>query len=112
MVQATPPAPRPPLRSLRLQRLVLAILPAVLLGTLAATTVWGSDGLITRHELRQELAGARRDLGDLDRENQHLLWELRAMERDPVVLERVVADELGWGVEGATLYRFEDARPR
>ena len=103
------PPPCPAVRSLQLQRLLLAILPAVLLGSIAATTIWGQSGVFTRRTLQEELVEAREEVAEVQRENQRLLWELRAMERDPVVVERMVADELLWGSEGATLYRFDDA---
>ena len=59
-------------------------------------------------ELQTELREANRSLRDLDRQNQHLLRELHALEVDPVMIERVVVDDLGWASEGTTLYAFDE----
>ena len=97
-----------------LQRLAFVVVPTVLVGALAATVVWGEKGVVRYVELRSELRHANTRLRAIERENQHLLREIHALERDRVVVERVVADELGWAPDGATLYRFDDseAAPR
>ncbi len=90
------------------QRLILALLPAVLLGGIAASAVWGDNGLVERHRLRTDVRAANSELARIERENDKLLLELTTGDRDPIVLERMVAEELGWGREDATLYRFDD----
>lgn len=90
-----------------LRRLVLSVIPAALLAVLASSVVWGENGLLVRHQLDGQVRDAQIELSRLDRENERLLRELRAMEHDPVVRERLVADELGWGHPDATLVRFE-----
>ena len=90
-----------------LQRVLLALLPAMILASIAASAVWGESGLLARHVLRGRLDRAGGDLTALDRENQRLLRDLSVMEEDPVVLERIIAEELGWAREGTTLYRFD-----
>ena len=80
-----------------------------MLGSVAASAVWGESGLTARHELRAELRQANSGLAEIERENQRLLRELTVSDRDPIVLERMVADELGWSHEDATLYRFDEA---
>ena len=92
---------------LSFQRLALAILPALVLVSVAVAAIWGDNGLTARHQLRLELEGANDRLAAIDTENQVLLWNLVQMERDPIVLERIIADELAWGPPGAVLYRFE-----
>ena len=91
-----------------LQRVLLALLPALVIASLAASAIWGESGLLARHQLRGRLVEANQDLASVERENQRLLRRLRLMEQDPVLLERVVAEELGWGREGTTLYRFAE----
>jgi cell division protein FtsB len=86
---------------------LLAVVPALVLGLLTASAIWGDSGLLVRHELRARLQRASDELADLDRENQRIVHELVSMERDPVVVERVVAEELGWARDGATVYRFD-----
>ena len=89
------------------QRVVLAVLPATLLCAIAASAVWGENGLIERHRLRTQVRAANAELAEVERENQRLLRELGTGQRDPVVQERLVAEELGWGQANATLYRFD-----
>jgi len=89
------------------QRVLLALLPALVIASLAASAIWGESGLLVRHQLRGRLASANDDLAAVERENQRLLRDLRLMEQDVVLLERLVAEELGWGREGTTIYRFE-----
>ncbi len=92
------------------QRTLLAVLPAAAILGVAGSTVWGDDGLLARSELEQELETASARLSKIDRENQRLLHELQVMSEDPVVMERVVAEELSRGKNGAIIYRF-DAEP-
>ena len=89
------------------QRVVLALLPALLLAGIAASAVWGDSGLLARHRLRADLREANTELARVERENDRLLRELTTGDQDDVVLERMVAEELGWGRDDATIYRFE-----
>jgi cell division protein FtsB len=90
------------------QRVFLALLPALVIASLAASALWGESGLLARHQLRGQLARANDSLADTERENQRLLRELRLMDQDPLLLERMVAEELGWGRQGDVIYRFAD----
>jgi cell division protein FtsB len=96
------------MNSTRFPRLLLAVVPALVIGAVAVSTLWGENGLYARHDLQAELVDAHAELGKIERENQRMLRELRMLERDPVVIERAVADELQWAREGTTLYRFDD----
>jgi cell division protein FtsB len=91
-----------------LQRALLVLLPALVITSLAASAIWGESGLLARHQLREQLALENAGLAEVERANQRLVRDLRLMERDPLLLERMVAEELSWGREGDTLYRFED----
>jgi len=75
---------------------------------LAFSAIWGQSGLVQRHRLKVQLQTASAELATLERENQRLLRELQLMEEDSVVMERMVAEELGWAAPGATIYRFDD----
>lgn len=90
-----------------LQRALLALLPALVIASLAASAVWGESGLLARHKLASRLDVANAELAEIDRENQKLLRDL-SVEEDPVVMERLVAEELGWARKGTVLYRFDD----
>lgn len=87
-------------------RVLLALLPAIVMASVGASTIWGESGLLARRQLERELVEANAELAAIERDNQRLLRELRLMDEDPVVLERMVAEELGWGAEGATIIRF------
>ncbi|MCA9489094.1 MAG: septum formation initiator family protein [Alphaproteobacteria bacterium] len=88
--------------------LLFTIVPASVLVFAAAIAVWGDNGLLVRHQLRESLASSQADLADLDAENRQLLREMRTMRQDPVVLERMVADELKWGREGDVIVQFDE----
>jgi cell division protein FtsB len=90
-----------------LQRALLVFVPAAILLVVAVSAVWGEAGILSRHELRDRLAREKTELARIERDNQRLLSELLWLDRDPVLLERAVAEELGWAREGTTLYRFE-----
>ena len=70
--------------------------------------IWGDNGVIVRHQLDAQLDASHSELARLERANEVALRELKLMESDPVVLERMVADELGWGREDAVLVRFSE----
>ncbi len=91
-----------------LQRALLALLPALILVSVAVSAVWGDNGLLARAALRADLAKANAELASVERDNEHLLRELHRMDEDPLVRERMVAEELGWGRAEARIYRFED----
>lgn len=91
-------------------RILLAVLPALVIGAVVIVAIWGDNGLLRREDLSEELEQANSDLLELQRDNQRLLRELHLLEEDPVAAERAVAEELGWATEGTTLYRFDDAR--
>lgn len=95
------------MRTLLLRRVLLALLPAMITVAVAVSAIWSDGGLVARQRLAVEVADANAELATVERENQRLLRQLHLMDADPVVLERMVADELGWGRQGATLYRFE-----
>jgi cell division protein FtsB len=82
---------------------------AVGLLLLGLWTVFGESGLLRRDALVQELEGATGELAAIERANQRLLLELAALERDPLAVERAIADEIGYARAGATLYHFVDS---
>jgi cell division protein FtsB len=87
-------------------RLALTLLPAALLLAVGASALWGDSGLLARYALRTRLAEASADLAALDRENQRMVRQLVALERDPRVVERAVADQIGWARPGTVVYTF------
>jgi cell division protein FtsB len=89
-----------------LQSFVLVLLPASVILTVVFSTIWGQNGFITRYQLRQELAQANAQLADIDRSNQRYLRKLKLMEKDPLTLERLVAEELARGRTDTVIYQF------
>jgi cell division protein FtsB len=97
------PAPAAP----AVQRLLLAVLPAAILVGIGASAIWGESGLLARHALGERLAQENAELAAIERANQQLYRELVLLERDRVVVERAIAEGLGWARDGTTVYRFE-----
>lgn len=89
-------------------RILLAVLPAFVIGAVVLSTIWGDNGWLRRMELQAELDQANADLRETQRQNARMLREIRVLEQDPVAAERQVAEELEWAREGTRLYRFED----
>lgn len=107
VMMETPPAWVPPVR-LHPRRLLLSVLPAAILAVAAFVVVWGDNGVLVRLQIREHLQASQADLADLETENRQLLREMQTMRHDPVVLERMVADELRWGREGDVLVQFDE----
>ena len=99
--------PERPIRTPLLHRVVLSLLPAMVLVGMAVSAIWGDSGLLARAHLRARLTAANDGVAELDRDNQRILHILSSMDRDPLVVERMVAEELGWAREGSTVYRFD-----
>jgi cell division protein FtsB len=91
-------------------RLVLSIVPALLIVSIAASATWGDNGLLARQGLQEHLVGANLELAELQRRNQRLIRELRTMDADPLVMQRRIAEDLRWGHQGATIVEFGEAR--
>lgn len=100
---------RPTLHPPLIHRILLAALPAFVLGAIVLISIWGDNGLIRRMELSEELRGANAELGRTQRENQRMIRQLKVLEQDPVAAERAVAEDLEWAIEDTTIYRFEPA---
>lgn len=92
-----------------LRRLLLTGIPALLVASVAFSTIWGEHGLLRHLQLERELAHANAHLAAVERHNQRLELEIHQMDEDPVVIERIAADELTWAEPGSILYRFDDA---
>jgi cell division protein FtsB len=96
-----------PMSPQALRRLFFAVIPAFIMLLVGLSTVFGSEGLLRHQDLQQQVQQAKAELADVERQNQAIIYDLSAMERDPVAVERAVADELGYAKEGSTLYRFD-----
>lgn len=93
--------------SRRLRAILYQVVPTLVLFGLAAYTVWGEHGYLAWSERDREADAARAELARIERENDRLLLRVREMQDDPLVLERLAADELGLVRPGGRLYVFE-----
>ncbi len=91
-----------------LQALRYQVVPTLLLFGMAAFTIYGEDGYIAYRARVREAAAAREVLAQVERENDRLLLRASSLHDDPVMLERLVADELRLVRPGGHLYVFHD----
>lgn len=89
------------------RQLLLAALPAMIIVAIVASTIWGDSGLLMRHSLQTELNRAHEETAQLQQANQRIRRELSLLDGDPRAVERLAAEELAWGAEGAVIYRFD-----
>ncbi len=92
-------------------RALLALLPALLLVAVAVAAIWGENGVFARFQLQRDLARETDELAALDRENAQLLRDIQQLGDDPLLVERAVAEEIGWARPGTTIYRFDPSTP-
>lgn len=92
-------------------RALLALLPALLLVAVAVAAIWGDNGVFARFELQRDLARETDELAALDRQNAQLLRDIQQLGDDPLLVERAVAEEIGWARPGTTIYRFDPPAP-
>jgi cell division protein FtsB len=88
---------------------LIPVVPAAIIIGLVVVSVRGEGGLLQYWELQDASAEAREEWASLERRNTELLFELRQLQADPIQMERLVAEELGYARPGTVLYRFEDA---
>lgn len=81
---------------------IVALASSLLLGDANPWTVWG---------LEREKADLAEEWAAVERENDRMLREIRALRADPKAYERLAADRHGVAPEGAVIYAFEDAEP-
>lgn len=94
--------------SLSFQRILLTVLPAALILVPAGLAIWSDSGTVERARLQRQLEASRADLAAIERDNARLLRELKLAEEEDAVLERWIAEEIGWTRPGTTLIRFDD----
>ncbi len=90
-----------------LHRFALALLPATVVVGVVSSMLWGENGLNARAALKAQLQHDQEALARTHIENRRLLRQIDLMGKDPVVLERIIAEELRWSSTGTTLYVFE-----
>jgi cell division protein FtsB len=70
--------------------------------------IFGENGLVQRHELRQRRVEVQRQIAEAELYNASLRRQVRLMERDPLAVRRLVAEELMMAPENSTIYVFAE----
>jgi cell division protein FtsB len=92
---------------LRLQRLLLTVVPAFLVVGLVYAAIAGDDGLLRRHRMQVDLERVQRRLESMEAENARLAREVGQLRDDEATVRRAIAEELLLVPQGSTVYRFE-----
>ena len=68
-------------------------------------------GLVRYVTMRQYGGGLIKDIGGLERENAELRREIHRLEHDPVHVEELARQQLGWVRKGETVYQLVEKEP-
>ncbi len=90
---------------------LLLILPGLLLLGAPAIFVAGQDRQEQIEQRRTELAGLERECAALERRNSGLREAIAALQDDPLYLEKVARQELGWVRSREQVFVFVPSRP-
>lgn len=83
------------------------LVPAAIILSLVLYAIAGDQGLLDYMKLRREAEQVRAEWARAEKDNDLRIFQIRAEQRDPVQLERTIADEMGYTRAGSTLYVFE-----
>ncbi|MEO1337834.1 MAG: septum formation initiator family protein [Myxococcota bacterium] len=78
----------------------------VLVGGLVGTALFGADGLVRHEQLKTELHRVRSLNDKLRAENRRLAVERRALRHDPVYIDAVIRDDLGYIRSDEVILKF------
>lgn len=90
-----------------LPRILWNILPLGLIVLVVGYTVFGEEGLLNRHQLKQQLYAAQAQADTLESHNASLRIRIQDLREDPDAIKRVAAERLLIAEPGSTIYRFE-----
>ncbi len=89
-----------------LRRLIWNVLPA----TVVVGAVWfalaGEEGLLRRHELKQQLIAIETHQRQVEADNAALRRQIRGLQSEVRAVEREAAGQLLLAQPGSTIYRF------
>lgn len=88
------------------RRLLLNVLPVVVVVSMLYFAIVGSNGVMARYRMQQDLAREKRHLEEVQAQDARLRREVSALQNDPLTLERAAAEDLQLVPEGSTVYRF------
>ena len=84
-------------------------MPATIVVGAVWGVVFGDDGLLERHALKQRLIHMDERVEQIKAENSVLRDEIQSLRDDPVAVRRASAEQLLAAEAGSTIYRFETA---
>jgi cell division protein FtsB len=75
-------------------------------------TLFGPYGYFSMRRSEQQMEQLRQEIDRLDRENQQLNGEIRALQTDPSAVEKVAREDMGLARPGELIFRLpEDPNP-
>ena len=83
-------------------------MPAAILLACVWGVIFGDEGLMSRHLVKQRLYYVQDRVSGLETENAKLADEIGRLRDDPVALRRAAAEQLLAAEPGSTIYRFSD----
>jgi len=89
------------------RRLLWSLVPAAIVLGAVWGVVFGDDGLIERHAIKQRQARVEERVTTLEAENAKLRDEIRRLREDPVAVRRAAAEQLLAAEPGSTIYRLQ-----
>ena len=76
-----------------------------------AVFVWYLPLIQENQKLRRELALQQSRIEALQTENNQMMRRLELFDGNPNTVERLIRENLGFGLTGETIVRFEEPRP-
>lgn len=78
---------------------------------IALLTVWlslhvmfGANGMVIYRQKRAEYQGLRREIDDLQKENDHSTGQIKALQSDPKTIEKEAREQLHYARPGEVVY--------
>ena len=87
---------------------LLTVVPALVAAVVIGLTVFGHDGLLRRHLLKQQLARVQEQVDQFQQENEILRREVLRLQQSRSAVERQAAEALLMAAPEAVIYRFHD----
>ena len=97
-----------PAVSRRFARVLLALMPAMIILSIALEAVVGTDGLMRRHVRERQLTSLETTSAMISAENLRLRREIRLLQESPDAVRREAFEELYMAPEGSVIYVFPD----
>ena len=74
-------------------------------------TVFGPYGVLSMRRSQQEIQQLHEEIDRLDKENEQLSGEIRALQTDPAAIEKVAREDMGLARPGEMIFRLPDDPP-